>query len=325
MKIMNNKIRNEKSKEIIKDKILSNCQKFLSAKIKKLNKLKNDKIFHRPKMINLSKIHLNCKCAKNIFKKETAKLNNNKTLIHKLRFRNLDNNFVPMNKLSFRKIQSAKIKESPTIKINKYLRFIKVKGIVKDLLSEKEENKNLSNLLLIRENLKYIINPNKSLDITLRKNPDNINYFKSYKRQIKYFMDKNHQKIFLDGVHDYHQNIKHYNGIYFNYINDSNYKTKINKNIFNNSACNIKSKYKLSKGFEKFKNDYIKSYEEKFNYANKKYKRNNNNSYYKSMDESEFNKMMPLEQNMDNMYLSAKQTFHNIKQRSFGNIKKFFF
>ena len=238
-------------------------------------------------------------------------MKNNKTLISKLKFRNLDNNFVPIKKLSFRKIQSAKNKEIPTIKINKYLQFIKVKGIVNDLLSEKEENKNLSNLLLIRENLKYIINPNKSLDVTLRKNPDNISFFKSYNRQIKYFM---------------HQNIKHYNGIYFNYINDRNSKKKIIKNIFNNSACNINSKYKISKGFEKFKNNFIKSYEEKFDYTtNKKYKRNNNNSYYKSMDESEFNKMMPLEQNMDNIYLSAKQTFINIKKRSFGNIKKNFF
>ena len=99
-------------------------------------------------------------------------------IISKLKFRNLDNNFVPIKKLSFRKIQSAKDKEIPTIKINKYLQFIKVKGIVNDLLSEKEENKNLSNLLLIRENLKYIINPNKSLDVTLRKNPDNISFFK---------------------------------------------------------------------------------------------------------------------------------------------------
>ena len=123
-------------------------------------------------------------------------MKNNKTLISKLKFRNLDNNFVPIKKLSFRKIQSAKNKEIPTIKINKYLQFIKVKGIVNDLLSEKEENKNLSNLLLIRENLKYIINPNKSLDVTLRKNPDNISFFKSYNRQIKYFMNKNHQKIF---------------------------------------------------------------------------------------------------------------------------------
>ena len=195
-----------------------------------------------------------------------------------------------------------------------------------DLLSEKEENKNLSNLLLIRENLKYIINPNKSLDVTLRKNPDNISFFKSYNRQIKYFMNKNHQKMFLEGVHDYHQNIKHYNDIYFNYINDRNSKKKIIKNIFNNSACNINSKYKISKGLEKFKNDFIKSYEEKFDYTtNKKYKRNNNNSYYKSMNESEFNKMMPLEQNMDNIYLSAKQAFINIKKRSFGNIKKIFF
>lgn len=322
---MNNNIRNEQRKEIFKAKILSNCNKFLSSKIVKLNKLKHDKIFYRPKMIHLSKMHLNCKCSKNIIKKDTAKLNNNQTLVSKLKFRNLDNNFVPIKKLSFRKIQSAKIKESPTIKLNKYFQFIKVKGIVKDLLSEKEENKDLSNLLLIRENLKYIINPNKSLDTILRKNPESINSFKTYNRQIKYFMNKNHQKIFLDGVHDYHQNIKHYNGIYFNYINDKNYKKKINKNIFNNSAYNITSKFKLSKGFEKFKNDYIKSYEEKFNYTNKKSIINNNNSYYKSMDESEFNKIMPLEQNMDNIYLSAKQTFINIKKRSFGNIKKFFF
>lgn len=323
---MNNNIRNEKRNEIIKDKILSNCKKFLKTKIIKLNKLKHDTIFYRPKMINLSKMHLNCKCTKNIIKKDTVNLKNNKSLISKLKFRNLDNNFVPIKKLSFRKIQSAKNKEIPTIKINKYLQFIKVKGIVNDLLSEKEENKNLSNLLLIRENLKYIINPNKSLDVTLRKNPDNISFFKSYNRQIKYFMNKNHQKIFLKGVHDYHQNIKHYNGIYFNYINDRNSKKKIIKNIFNNSACNINSKYKISKGFDKFKNNFIKSYEEKFDYTtNKKYKRNNNNSYYKSMDESEFNKMMPLEQNMDNIYLSAKQTFINIKKRSFGNIKKIFF
>ena len=156
---MNNNIRNEKRNEIIKDKILSNCKKFLKTKIIKLNKLKHDTIFYRPKMINLSKMHLNCKCTKNIIKKDTVNLKNNKTLISKLKFRNLDNNFVPIKKLPFRKIQSAKDKEIPTIKINKYLQFIKVKGIVNDLLSEKEENKNLSNLLLIRENLKYIINP----------------------------------------------------------------------------------------------------------------------------------------------------------------------
>ena len=42
------------------------------------------------------------------------------------------------------------------------------------------------------------------------------------------------------------------------------------------------------------------------------------------MDEYEFNKMMPFDQNMDNIYLSAKQTFINIKKHSFENIKNIF-
>ena len=321
---MNNNILLEKSTEITKDKSLSNCKKFLISKIA-INKAKHDKIFYRPKVINLSKIHLNCKCNKKIIKKDTSKSKNNKTIIYKTKYRNLDNNFVPIKKISYRKIQSAKTKENSTIKISKYMQFIKVKKIVKDLLAEKEDNKDLTNLLLIRENLKQIINPNKSLDVTLRKNPGNINYFKSYNNQIKYFMSKNHQKIFLDGVHDYHQNIKHYNDIYFDsfYINKKSNKKNINKKILNNSTSNIKSTYKLSKGFEKFKSDYIKSYEGKFNYTNKRSQENN--SYYKYMNKSELNKMMPLEQNIDNMYYSAKQTFINIKNRSFGNIKKIFF
>ena len=320
---MNNNILLEKSTEITKDKTLSNCKKFLISKIA-INKAKHDKIFYRPKVINLSKIHLNCKCNKKIIKKDTSKSKNNKTIIYKTKYRNLDNDFVPIKKISFRKIQSAKTKEN-TIKINKYMQFIKVKKIVKDLLAEKEDNKDLTNLLIMRENLKQIINPNKSLDVTLRKNPGNINFFKSYNNQIKYFMNKSHQKMFLDGVHDYHQNIKHYNDIYFDsfYINKKNNQKHINKKIFNNSTSNIKSKHKISKGFEKFKSDYIKSYEEKFNYTNKRSPENN--IYYKYMNKSEFNKMMPLEQNMDNIYLSAKQKFIDMKKSSFRNIKKIFF
>jgi hypothetical protein len=136
-------------------------------------------------------------------------------------------------------------------------------------------------------------------------------------------MNKNHQKMFLEGVHDYHQNIKHYNDIYFNsfIVNDKSSKKNSNKNFFNKSACNIKSNFNILKGYDKFKNDYIKSYEEKFNFTNNKSNRNDN---FKNMDEYEFNKMMPFEQNMDNIYLSAKQIFINIKKNSFENIKNIF-
>ena len=326
---MNNKIHYEKSTEISvnRDKTLLNCKKFLSDKIKKINTERPYKKLIKQKIISLSKIYLNNKYNKNIIKKDTHKSNFNRTFIFKSKYRKNYkddfNNKVPIKKLFIRKINSAKTRVHSNINTDKYMQYTKVKEIIDDLLSEKEENKNLTNLLIVRRDLKKIINPNKSLDITLRKNPESISGFKSYKNQIKYYMGKKNQKAIINGIHDYHQNIKHYNDIYFNsfIVNDKSSKKNSNKNFFNKSACNIKSNFNILKGYDKFKNDYIKSYEEKFYFTNNKSKRNDN---FQNMDEYEFNKMMPFDQNMDNIYLSAKQTFINIKKNSFENIKFIF-
>ena len=96
---------------------------------------------------------------------------------------------------------------------------------------------------------------------------------------------------------------------------------KEKKSGFNKDNKQYQDEIKKLKNEIKSQQKIIKSYEEKFYFTNNKSKRNDN---FQNMDEYEFNKMMPFDQNMDNIYLAAKQTFINIKKNSFENIKNIF-
>ena len=85
--------------------------------------------------------------------------------------------------------------------------------------------------------------------------------YKSYNQQMKYFLNKKLRKNLIDGVIDYHKNLKHYKEIYFDsfYVNISKNKRKNNlsmDNILNiNNNSFIKPSNRLISRLKKIKNN----------------------------------------------------------------------
>ena len=85
--------------------------------------------------------------------------------------------------------------------------------------------------------------------------------YKSYNQQMKYFLNKKMRNTLINGVTDYHINIKHYKEIFFDSFYVNIYKNKRNNNIsfdniFNiNDNSFIKPTNKFISGLNKFKNE----------------------------------------------------------------------
>ena len=208
------------------DKILLNCKKFLTHRIPKICLKKKDEKNNKnkQKLFKLTNLHIanNNKNNENKIKRKSKFIHdikskslimfyNNKG-IHKIEFNKSELN----EKNNLRKIYSAKnfINNKNN---NKYTTQSKVREIIKNLLSGNKLNY-LPKAEQTKISLKNFINPNKYVEFFMRKEPLNIQLFKSYKKQIKYFFNKRNRQILIEGINDYHQNIKHYNGIYFNSV-----------------------------------------------------------------------------------------------------------
>ena len=91
---------------------------------------------------------------------------------------------------------------------------------------------------------------------------------------------------------------------------------------------NIRYSYKIYNGFKKFQDNYLKAYNEKrFNYnisSNKSERYINNNSYFRYLNESDFNHMMSVDQKLHNIYQSINKTFRKKKKNLFISLKKYF-
>ena len=323
-------------KQIIDDTTLDNCKKFLSSRMSKIYEKKSDKTnLHKIKLKSVS-IFLTYRNHKINSKKETNKetlkigdANNIKS------FRTIPKIKLNKNKM-LKNIISRKIKSAREIKsdknINQSITKMKVKEKLKNILA-KDKTKYISETLQLKTDLKKITKPLKYIEMDMRKDPDDKKLYKTYKVQLKYFMNNKNRKLLIDGVNDYHENIKLYKDINYNSFYQENNKKNDIKNNINNKTININNSdiirysYKIYNGFKKFQDNYLKAYNEKrFNYNisnNKSERYINNNSYFKYLNESDFNHMMSVDQKLHNIYQSVNKTFRKKKKNSFISLKKY--
>ena len=114
-------------------------------------------------------------------------------------------------KLSIRRITSAKkikMDKNLNLSINKYITQPKVNEIIKNLLSKNKSKHEPETLPKKICSLKKFINPAKYVDSTMKIFPNNEKLYKSYRQQMKYLIEKKRRKFLIEGVNDYHSNIK---------------------------------------------------------------------------------------------------------------------
>jgi hypothetical protein len=238
-------------------------------------------------------------------------------------------NHLQKQNIKLRKIQSAKQIENSKNFDQKLIKS-RVNSIVKDLLSKKGlrfkaiEN-NSRNIFPLNKSL----NPTKYIEYNLQNEPNNPKLFKSYKKQMKYLMDENTRKFLIEGINDYHENLKKYKIIYFDMfskINDGKNLTrrKINDKIFRQKNINKTFKYSdilYENGKEKFKNNYLKAYEKNM-IEKENNKINKNNAYFKYLDNNEFMKIMSLDDRMKMAYSSTKKFDKTMSKDTIDKLRK---
>ena len=238
-------------------------------------------------------------------------------------------NHLQKKNIKLRKIQSAKQIENSKNFDQKLIKS-RVNSIVKDLLSKKGlrfkaiEN-NSRNIFPLNKSL----NPTKYIEYNLQNEPNNPKLFKSYKKQMKYLMDENTRKFLIEGINDYHENLKKYKIIYFDMfskINDGKNLTrrKINDKIFRQKNINKTFKYSdilYENGKEKFKNNYLKAYEKNM-IEKENNKINKNNAYFKYLDNNEFMKIMSLDDRMKMAYSSTKKFDKTMSKDTIDKLRK---
>ena len=238
-------------------------------------------------------------------------------------------NHLQKKNIKLRKIQSAKQIENSKNFDQKLIKS-RVNSIVKDLLSKKGlrfkaiEN-NSRNIFPLNKSL----NPTKYIEYNLQNEPNNPKLFKSYKKQMKYLMDENTRKFLIEGINDYHENLKKYKIIYFDMfskINDGKNLTrrKINEKIFKQKDINKtfkRSDILYENGKEKFKNNYLKAYEKNM-IEKENNKINKNNAYFKYLDNNEFMKIMSLDDRMKMAYSSTKKFDKTMSKDTIDKLRK---
>ena len=238
-------------------------------------------------------------------------------------------NHLQKKNIKLRKIQSAKQIENSKNFDQKLIKS-RVNSIVNDLLSKKGlrfkaiEN-NSRNIFPLNKSL----NPTKYIEYNLQNEPNNPKLFKSYKKQMKYLMDENTRKFLIEGINDYHENLKKYKIIYFDMfskINDGKNLTrrKINDKIFRQKNINKTFKYSdilYENGKEKFKNNYLKAYEKNM-IEKENNKINKNNAYFKYLDNNEFMKIMSLDDRMKMAYSSTKKFDKTMSKDTIDKLRK---
>ena len=249
---------------------------------------------------------------------------------------NILKNFEKIQNPILSRIQSSKIIiNNKDQDINSKIIKNKVNKIIKNLLTNKSpkliSNSTTKNLYP----LNLSIDPMKYIELNMINEPNNKNIFKSYDKQVKYFIDKKVRNYLIEGVNDYKENIQKYNKIYFDHFSiNNNFERKINQNKIKkillrekyydinksknkNKSHNISyNSFKLN--YEKFKNDYIKEYRERKgniinNDDNNKGMINNDKKYFRFFNNNNFYKMMSIDGKLKEYYISAKNVTKNMK------------
>ena len=262
-----------KKRKIIKKNIHDNCKIFLSKRLSKLFQIKRDEKANLDKFIDLSfkrfgytndkkKLNDVLNISNNLKKKNYFIPKNKIKKVHIIKLVKINKN-ESIEKKKITRIKSAinsNINKNMNININKYITQPKVDNIIKSLLYENKPNNIAKKVPKNRFYIKNFINPNKYVDIKMKVQNDHSMY-KSYNQQMKYFLNKKMRNTLINGVTDYHINIKHYKEIFFDSFYVNIYKNKRNNNIsfdniFNmNDNSFIKPTNKFISGLNKFKNE----------------------------------------------------------------------
>ena len=365
----------ERSKKFLKCKSLSCFQTLLGVSSKNNNKLvlfnknfKNrfisrtskSKLFHYPSMKD--KTYYNNFFSKNNYGKNLELFNkiklktkelirnknkkNSKTKIidsnnkNDKKEKNIFKTFDILHKLKLnnisRRIQSAKHIDNNN-SIEQKLKKVRIKNIVKELLSidksskENFEESHSRNLFPLSKTL----NPKKYIEYNLRNHHDNPNLFKSYKKQMKSMFVGNIRNYLIEGVNDYHQNLKQYQEVFPASIVQKNdnkkmlFQKKLRKTLLNIKPIEFKNKSAKYKDIiynnekEKFRSNYIKVYKSKN--LDKELSRNeyiNKNKYFEFMNSDEFKKLMSLDDKVNMAYSDSRQLIKFMKKDSIKSFQK---
>ena len=237
-----------------------------------------------------------------------------------------------------RRIQSAKYIDNNN-NIDQKLKRARIKNIVKELLSidksskENFEESHSRNLFPLSKAL----NPKKYIEYNLRNHHDNPNLFKSYKKQMKSMFVGNIRNYLIEGVNDYHQNLKQYQEVFPASVVQKNdnkkilFQKKLRKTLLNIKPIEFKNKsaklkYKdiiYNNEKEKFRSNYIKVYKAKN--LDKELSRNeyiNKNKYFEFMNSDEFKKLMSLDDKVNMAYSDSRQLIKFMKKDSIKSFQK---
>ena len=321
--------KNKKKSFLISQIDMFNPRNNVKLKLVDLSKLhgrnKKNKLFHNEFLNNINKSNFKGK-----YRTCDERLQNNKSrneILEKV-IKNFD--YPKHNNIRIRKIQSAK-----QIKYNKNItqKIIndKVKIIINDLLSKdsrkykiKEEySKNFFPL-------KNSIDPMKYIEYNMLNEPNNPKLYKSYYKQIKFSRNKKIRNFLIEGINDYHENLKKYREINFDFFSKNNdvrrkfYQKKIKDIILKGQIKENKSIKYTNLRFndllynsqkEKFKNNYIKAYNDKdFNKSK--------NIYIKYMNNNEIKKMLSLDDKMKLAYSTSKNLMKSLKKDTLQKFRK---
>ena len=207
-----------------------------------------------------------------------------------------------------------------------------MKKIINDLLSKDSQK------YKVKEDysrnafpLNKAINSMKYIEYNMQNEPNNPKLFKSYDKQIKYLMNEKTRNFLIEGINDYHENLKKYREVNFDFFSRNNnnkrklYQKKIKEVLLggqykeNKSIKYIIPKYndhpKYNSAREKFKKNYIKSYNDKTFDKNK-------NLYFKYISNNEIEKMMSVDDKIKLAYSHSKNLTKYMKKDAINKFKK---
>ena len=237
----------------------------------------------------------------------------------------------PLKKIkTIKRIQSTKILKNYK-DIDQKIFNDKVNLIIKKLLSKDFPNyyindRHSRNLFPLNQT----ISPMKYVEYNMQNEPENSKLYQSYSWQMKCLLDNRVRNSLIGGINNYNENLKNYKEIYFdNFFKNNNFKKKLeqdkiinfihrginkeNINILNRDFKNNDLLY--NSGKDKFKNEYIKLYNQKgLNKAK--------NLYFKYTQNNEIKKMMSLDDKIKSAYASSKNLLKFLKRDRLKSLKE---
>lgn len=331
--------------KLLKDKYTNTSEFMIEGNKTKLNKSnENHKIFSKisnmKHIVSIRNIDIST-----LFKnqnhqnkrKQIIKLRNKKEIKDKNIFKAFDY-FQKTNHNNLRRVQSAKKIES-NISIEQKIRKNKINNIINDLLT-KDIGFTYQNKEMHSRNsfpLNKTINPKKYLEYNLKNDPNNPQLYKSFQIQMKYMFVGNNRKHLLEGINDYHQNLKKFREINPKEVMEKNdnerklFQRKLRRAFINLKPIDFKNKSSIDKynslkynnEKDKFKKNYLKIYMSKN--LDKELSRNSyikKNKYFNNMNSDDYKKMMSFDDKINLAHSNSQKLLKFMKKDSMKWFKK---